>query len=343
MGGNLFSERRLNKSEFEEISNEVFGILKTVCSFTSRKVSIIPYYYTKDSFGDLDILISGNTFEVDTLTALFGDDVKYQYNGKVISFQYKKFQIDLIFISIKYFNSSLNYYSWNDLGNLLGRIFHKTGLKFGHKGLSLIVREGDNHQLAELFITENINEILSLIGLDPLVFYRGFERKEDIFKYVVSSPYFNKKIYLLENRNHASRIRDKKRGTYSEFLDWIRDNDNLPEYPWKSLEERGGYRENKEWTEKIFKLYPESKKEYDIILEDLKIKKLIKSKFSGIVVKDVTKLENQFLGDFILYLKNKSSKEEFDYFILTSDPIEIIYWIDYEYHKIKGYLWNFLD
>lgn len=336
MGGNLFSERRLNKSEFEEISNEVFGILKTTEGFNSRKLSIIPYYYTKDSFGDLDILISGNTFEVNTLTALFGDDVKYQYNGKVISLQYKKFQVDLIFISTEYFNSALNYYSWNDLNNLLGRIFHKTGFKFGHKGLSLIVREGDNHQLAELFITKNINEILSLIGLDPLVFYRGFETKEDIFKYVVSSPYFNKQIYLLENRNHASRIRDKKRGTYSEFLDWIKDRDDLPEYPWKSLEERGGYRENKEWTEKIFQLYPESKKEYDIILENLRIKKLIKSKFSGTIVKEVTKLANQFLGDFILYLKNKSTKEEFDYFILTSDPIEIIYWIDYEYHKIKG-------
>ena len=63
---------------------------------------------------------------------------------------------------------------------------------------------------------------------------------------------------------------------------------------------------------------------------------MIKSKFSGTIVKEITKLENKYLGDFILYLKNKSTKEEFDYFILTSDPIEIIYWIDYEYHKIKG-------
>lgn len=335
MGGNLFSERRLNKSEFEEISNEVFGILKTTEGFNSRKLSIIPYYYTKDSFGDLDILISGNTFEVNTLTALFGDDVKYQYNGKVISLQYKKFQVDLIFISTEYFNSALNYYSWNDLNNLLGRIFRKTGFKFGHKGLSLIVREGDNHQLVELFITKDINIILSLIGLNPFIFRKGFETKEDIFKYVVSSPYFNKNIYLLENRNHASRIRDKKRGTYSEFLDWIRDRTDFPEYPWKSLEERGGYRENKEWTEKIFKLFPESKKEYDNILENLRIKKLIKSKFSGKIVKEITGLNNKFLGDFILNLKEKTSKEEFDYFILITNPIEIMYWIDYEYKKLK--------
>lgn len=337
MGGNLFSERRIDKKEFEQISNEVIGILSAVFDhFYSRKMAIIPYYKNKESFGDLDILISGPTFSVDTLTALFGNDIKYQYNGKVISFQYRKFQVDLIFISLEYFYSALNYYSWNDISNLIGRLFHKTGFKFGHKGLSLIIREGDNHQLAELFITKDIKIILSLIGLDPFIFQKGFETKEDIFKYVVSSPYFNKNIYLLENRSHTSRIRDKKRSTYSEFLDWIRDKNELPEYPWKSLEERGGYRENKEWTEKIFKLYPESKKEYDIILENLRIKKLIKSKFSGTIVKEITKLENKYLGDFILYLKNKSTKEEFDYFILTSDPIEIIYWIDYEYHKIKG-------
>lgn len=40
----------------------------------------------------------------------------------------------------EHFNTSLEYLNWNDLGNLIGRIAHKFGLKYGHKGLLYIIK-----------------------------------------------------------------------------------------------------------------------------------------------------------------------------------------------------------
>ncbi|WP_457824345.1 hypothetical protein, partial [Staphylococcus aureus] len=62
----------------------------------------------------------------------------------------------------------------------------------------------------------------------------GFRNLLDIFQFVVSSPYANLDIYLLENRNHKSRIRDSKRPTYNAFLDWLEQQTDatIPAFPW---------------------------------------------------------------------------------------------------------------
>jgi hypothetical protein len=51
----------------------------------------------------------------------------------------------------------------------------------------------------------------------------SFETDNEMYDYVISSPYFVPEIYLLENRSYDARQRDKKRPSYNRFLEYIKD------------------------------------------------------------------------------------------------------------------------
>lgn len=319
MGGNIFQDNiRLSKEHFEDYSKNVLSKIQK--QFPSAKV--IPYYEDKESFGDLDILISGqkgnNIF--DFLQNEFNISLdKISNNGSNISFQYNLFQVDLIFVPEEDFNTSYNYFSYNDCSNLIGRISHKLGFKYGHKGLSFIIREG-NYQFDEIIVSKDTKKILEFLDFDYNVFSNGFKTKDDIFKYVASSKYFNSQIFLLDNRSHSSRIRDRKRVIYSEFLKWVSNNPNLNNYPWIKITERGGYQKNQEFLELAFNVFPGFKEKYEQIEKEFQNQLLIKSKFNGDIVRSITGLEDKKLGAFIQILKSKC---DFKTFILNSSENEI--------------------
>lgn len=53
---------------------------------------------------------------------------------------------------------------------------------------------------------------------------------------MTSSPYVNRDIYLLENRKQKARARDSKRKTYSEFLAWVEQAEEIPDFDWSNKE-----------------------------------------------------------------------------------------------------------
>lgn len=231
MGGNALpraNTRRYNRDEYLLLSKEITSVLTSLFAISDKDIEIIKSYHQKETFGDIDILIVAESLPQDYVLKLVNhltlDIDEWTKDGNVVSFAYKECQVDLIITPEADFVTSQNYFAYNDLGNLLGRLFKRLGIKYGHSGLKLIVRS-DHSVLAEILLTKDMREVCDLLQLDYDKFVRGFETLDDIFAYVTSSPYFHPDIFLLDNVNHTSRIRDRKRKTYNAFLDYCKDLD----------------------------------------------------------------------------------------------------------------------
>ena len=315
MGGNIFPNSiRIDRRAYDRISIDLEIKLGTI--FPGRAF-VVPSYGNKQTFGDIDILVEKRDAEDRTQLLIETFAIpNLNKNGPVWSFLYQNIQIDLIFVPTKIYNFSYFYFAWNDLGNLIGRIAHKFKLKFGHAGLLYIVREG-THSITEITITTNFGAALEILGYNPDTFYRGFNDLESIFKFAASTPYFNSDLYLLANRSHHARVRDKKRKTYMQFLGWLRTQENLPEFQYTDFV----------INSKLINLldqFPEFSLGYIHALEQVKKQKEVKKKFNGKLVMELTKLQNKTLGIFIQQLKHKfDSPDDFTTFILESDSDRI--------------------
>jgi hypothetical protein len=290
MGGNAlsFETRRVDRDEYFEIVNDLEG---KIAHSGIKLYATIPAYHTKETFGDIDILIVSDIPNRDKwIKEMFGPREIY-HNSDCFSFDYKDVQVDFIFTKPENFVTSLYYFAFNDLGNLLGRIYHKMGLRFGHDGLTLIVRD-DTQVVGEITLSKNIDEILEFGGYDPIRYHEGFETKLDIFKFVVSSPFYNYEIFDLDNRNYRARTRDRKRPTYTEFLTWAQDEANATQsgYEWNS--NKAAYLPRILHTFNKIDEYCDFLKKHS---KNLKVKEL----FNGQLVMEYTGLQGKDLGAFM--------------------------------------------
>ncbi len=313
MGGNIFinKSRRIKKEELPYYRNKIFIILD---KFDLEYKEILSYK-NKEDFGDLDILVKKDCYIniIDKLKNYFKDNnIEYSQNSNILSFLIEELQVDLIFTKPKYFEASFNYFSFNDLNNLTGRISSKLGIKWGHKGISIVLRDKDNinenNVIAEIELSQNVDDILEILHLDINKFHEGFDDLEDIFKYVISSKYFNKCLYAYENRNHYARTRDKKRKTYREFLKYIEENDIPDNYIYEDTNNRGGYNIREPFFSEIVVVkYPWVEDKIKEITKEYENKKLDRIKFlEKFNIKDIENeldIHGKDLGMYISYLK----------------------------------------
>lgn len=241
MGGHAmknYGVERLTKKQYDEVLSALIITLP-------YKTVAIPSYRAKDSFGDCDLLTTATdeAFE----KSLSKDFVLLgkKRNGSVTSYALKygnfpPFQFDLIKAREDSFKFHYNYLSYNDLGNLIGRVAAAFGFKFAHDGLYILAwysHQGEErsvgrvkeygktndcaeHKMEKLFIS-NFDQALEFLGFDSLRFAQGFNTIDDILDYVASSKYFCKDFFLFENRNHDQRKRDVKRPTYTRALEYF--------------------------------------------------------------------------------------------------------------------------
>lgn len=243
MGGNALKSvntRRYDRDEYLVLERRVVSQLTTYFKAEARPIQA---YSNKPSFGDMDVLLAlGPDSPTDVLAGIKSlfNPTEWVKNGNVYSFDVESLQIDVILTPLSDLQTALTYFAFNDLGNLMGRVAHKLGFKYGHRGLSVIVKDGD-YVIGEHVASQDSRAIFTFLGYDYDRYLRGFDELLDVFQFAASSPYFNKDIYLLDNRNNKSRVRDAKRKTYSAFLDWLEDPELvLPAYPWATLKEQGG-------------------------------------------------------------------------------------------------------
>lgn len=321
MGGNAIkSSIRLTADNYAKVVSDVKKALNGI------PFEVIPAYFQKPDFGDMDLLFPAEaTYTPVILKLLRATEVVK--NGTVTSIgfptDYGVFQIDLIHVPLQFYEFALNYFSWNDCGNLIGRCAHRLGFKFGHLGLRYVLREPNNssHVLQELLITNSYKDALKFCGYNYEDYLKGvnggFQTLEDIFKFVMSSPHFNKEIYLLDNRNAISRVRDSKRKTYMSFLKYL---ENLTT-PTVEVDKAVLREQHLALALETFKEFEYS---YTKALKDQQDKNIFKEKFNGSIVREITGLHSEYLGSFIVaYKKTFESEQDFNTFIIES-PQEVI-------------------
>jgi hypothetical protein len=308
--GDRFS--REEKLNYQSILKKAFG----------QNISFPVEIQEKETFGDLDVLVSNNHITIEEfhvkLKQIFLDKFEIQgfvSNSNIISYSIDNKQIDFIFTDIWAMPISYVYFSNNDFGNLLGRIARGLGLKFGHDGLHLpLVKNGN--VIEEIRLSHNTRMILLFLGFssnDIHYFFNdpydlGFKTFEEMFEFVTRSKYFDGSKYDLDKLDQQNRIRNKKRKTYMNFIEWLNNN---PEY------------KNKRPMDVIY--FPSIEMqalEYFNCIEDYfysiynyELKNYIAKKFNGNLVRELTGFEGKELGNKIKELKNILT----DDFIISND------------------------
>lgn len=307
MGGNALKNtatRRYSAAEYEGLVPEVMRKLRAV--FPGSRLELVKAYRTKPSFGDMDILVESRNLPSDVGKALADVFAPHElvHNGGVWSFDVKEFQVDVIFSSPEEFSASLDYFSWNDLGNLLGRIAHAMGFKYGHRGLTYPLRASETHLVQDVVVTTETDEVLRFLGFtvpgsDVERYRLGFDTLEDTFCFVAGSTYFDPAIYPLEGRSHAARVRDRKRPTYNAFLRW------LVEQSPRAGAGSGTINDVEMHLHRALRDIPEFRDRYLAARERMRVHEAARNKVNGAIVSTLTGLAGKALGEFMGRLRSE--------------------------------------
>ena len=310
MGGNAFNTetftaKRVNKQEYYEILEQ---LLDEICNIIQPNFRLydVAFIKSKDSFGDMDVIIEStdncNWFEIENI---FKQKYKYQSNGNVFSILRNDFQIDFIKVPSISYDYAIHYFSWNDLGNIVGRLLKQYGFKHGWDGLFYPQRTDTNdnnvsdHVVKEHSLSYNYYDSLKILQLDIDKFKKGFNTYEEMFDWILASPLFIYEIFKFENLNHTNKVRDRKRKTYNMFLEYLEKKHK--ESPFsifvkKTKEEKRAF---------VIKHFPNIEKEIELVDEQIKIHNVCKSKFNGNLVLKLTQRTGKQLGALMKILKSK--------------------------------------
>ncbi|MGD1839479.1 MAG: hypothetical protein ACFB0B_01060 [Thermonemataceae bacterium] len=319
MGGLLFNLGRVSKERYQAIENALIPHLDR----TFGDYYKIPRYYAnKPDFGDMDIIVSdkliGHQWEQvrQQLIETLGIE-RYKSTSKVFSTDYKGFQVDYFLVKHRYFESTYNFMCFNDLGNLIGKIYRRFNLKYGEEGLAYVYRRADGHYKKDLPITTDMAQICAFLALNYAQWKQGFESLEAMFRWIVASPYFSVAPYLTPTKKIEKR--QKQRKTIEAFINWLKQQNITKTYPFK---------EKEKYVEKIIQFFPEAQLQTQIQVEQEKeaVAKQLAGKFNGHLVKQVTQLEGKALGAFINAYKQQIP--DFEQFILARTEAEITHHIN---------------
>lgn len=323
MGGNALSyvTVRLTKRNADRVAADCVAKLEAL--YPGRRAVYLSSYRTKADAGDADILVEADErYNPHEAAAALGA-VEVVRNGPVTSIGLvvrpevpaldgNVFQVDLIRSSPEELAYSCGYFFWSDLGNLIGRIAHAGFTAHRHDCLYFYFRDED-HLFRTILLTRDHDKALAYLGYDPVRFNQGFDTLEEIFEYAASTEFFNADIYLLENRNAASRVRDKKRVAYTGFLKWCEAHPDLPAF---------AYPEKKTaWLPRIAEHFPHFQAEYDKAVADLAEMRAVKAKFNGERVSQLTGLQGKELGGLMKRFKESFETPEAQRaFVLANSP-----------------------
>lgn len=343
MGGALLKkwnlpEKRILNSEYDNLKSKLIVKLSmdTHNYYPSGpydsnvghdKFGTAPCLRNKESHGDLDIMVgidhmdSGRSYKdriwrnkernlvhiQEYLEELCG--YKPHVNSNVISFPYEGFQVDITFVDHEDYQSSVNYNSWGDTSNIMGRVFHKMGLHYGHTGLSFWIRQGmyggdvswsdNDHIYEKVVLTKSMKQICEVGGFDYDVWKKGFDTQEEAYQFIAKSKYFNKEIFAFENLNNINRVRNKKRPMYAGFVEWL-ETASPPDSADSEFLSKTAY--SLIFQEK----FPILKEKVAKYYFEYKMTKEVKAKINGkIIVEKYGVTDGPTVGKIMSYLKTK--------------------------------------
>ena len=312
---------RMNKNIYKQIENDVLNVLR---KYYSHATTIIPKP-EKEDFGDIDILYVGHDIDIVDIIKKEFNPIEIAVNGlSMCSIAYNidnmYYQIDFIKCdSVSQYTASEFYYSYGDLGGIIGRMTNYAGIKFGHDGLWLYYAPSGNTNMNAICVhlTYEVEKICNFLNLDYDLYNKGFNTVNKVFDWICSSNYFYTDIFDYDKLNHDHKKRTIKRPMYQQFVDYIKDF-NKPH-----LTDQFEYVKLKQ--EEALNYF--SKKDY--LTEQLNIltrKQLIKEKFNGKLFIDLDidiKQITLYTEKFKIYIIDKY-KILFEEYIIDNSKDSII-------------------
>jgi hypothetical protein len=299
MGGKLFNLGRISKDQYLEIEAEIGQYLDR--KIGSAAYRIPRYYSTKPDFGDLDVIIESGDRQVwYSLRQEFVADLgvtQIKSDGNVFSTVYRGLQVDYFTAAPEFLESTYSYLSFNDLGNLIGKICRRFNLKYGEQGLSYVFRRQDGNYKKDLILTTDFAEICRFLELDYAQWQQGFTELADVFAWAIASPYFS--VHPYQHQSASLEKRAKERTTIQKFLAYLDEHQITKEHQY--LENRDDYLP---WLAEQF---PAADLLAQVITEqELEAKAVVfKAKFNGDrLMQLLPGLSGKALGEFIVKLKD---------------------------------------
>jgi hypothetical protein len=322
MGGQAIKNaytRRYSRKEYDKIIPKIIQKAKKLFSDATDT----NFYFDKESFGDADVLcLVDKPIDVDITKWIYDEfnSKEVVKNSHVYSFEYKELQVDFILTPLRNWETSKVYFSYNDLHNLIGKIAHKFGLKWGFDGLQYVYRLKDK-KLGTIEVTKDHEEALEFLGFNSKKYEEGFKNLDEIFQFVIDSKYFNPWLFDLEKLNRINRERDKKRTTYKKFLELlepIKSKNKIDDYHYF-------YKNKKVYLGLIDSKFPGFLRKYRLLEKREERIKMISKKFNGHILMDKFNLRGKELGNLITKFKESfETKEQYEDFILSNETEVIL-------------------
>ncbi len=335
MGGNAlkgFECIRLDRDAYFQLESEVIAKLRIL--WPHRQILTIPAYQSKPSFGDMDLLVEKQADDSALLYSQIIDCFQsraFFKNSNIFSFEYQRFQIDLIFEEPKYLLLAQAYFSWNDRGNLIGKLYHRFSLNYGHHGLKFKRYHG-KQMFQEIVVSEDLNRIWGFLGLSYERDLQGFKDLDEMFMFIHSSPYFDLRYFQYENLNTESRSRDSKRKTYQAFLDFCQ---SLAQSMPPPLDQR--ISPSLAPLPLLFEYFEGFQDRYDQVTDDIERFEHFRSKFNGALITQICQRTEQSLGKLIMSIKSSyPSERDFQDAIEQMGTQEIHQMILAHHHRLKA-------
>ena len=314
----VFTERK-NTEEFLRLGKSIQDTLEYY--FLKQygiqlETHVVTCYRTKADHGDLDLLVKITPeMNVDyrKLVDLMFLPKAINSNGGVYSFDYQGFQVDFIPIPEHKWETAKIYYSYDPLGNIMGKTYHKFGLSYGWEGLFYKYRNAHGTNSENILLTNDARRIFEFGGYDYDRYLKGFDTLEEIFRFAIESKYFDAEMFQMENLKSIDKKRNRKRGSYHLFLNYIKDNGITTKYEFDKNKEN--------YIQAIASSFPEANlvEQLGVLLIKETRDAYVAQKFNGdLVMLWLPDLQGKELGAAIGKFK-KDLGDSYDEFVFYSD------------------------
>ena len=322
MGGKALNKygittERKSTEDFNRIGKQIQERIKHDLGLISH---IVVCYHTKESHGDLDLLIRIDDNDSINWKVYIHSKFKpnaIHNNGGVYSFDYDGFQIDFIPVKKHKWETAKTYYSYDPLGNIMGKTYHKFNLSYGWDGLFYKFRNFNGRLAENILISNDPRKIFEFGDYDYDRYLQGFDYIEEIFEFVQKSKYFDNEMFKMENLKHIDRKRNRKRGSYHLFLEYLEKNNINRRYEF--------HKDKDKYLMMIDYYFPEANlmdKLHNLSIID-KENKILSQKFNGdMVMVWIPNLMGKELGAAMTKFKNALGND-YREFILNSRYDEI--------------------
>ncbi|MDK9793730.1 hypothetical protein [Vibrio sp. D431a] len=214
MGGSLFEKQGARRHTTSEVEAAKESILSDPM-FAQLKFLFPKDLTNKETHGDLDIIVVDDNGVREKLRSILKiKELLFVDSGCIISALFGELQVDFNFVNSKYAHFAKEYFSFNDLGNILGFYAKASGLVLGEDGL-YFKTDVENYGIARNYIEFDFYKVLDRLGMDVNAYKKGFADFSEMAEFLKGSHL----VPSFDSLNAGLRRRLKVRPNQKRFYE----------------------------------------------------------------------------------------------------------------------------